>query len=331
VALVDSVAPQEAVPHDSTVRALIEVQEGPRHQVRLGFGYATVECFRVQSGWAAHDFLGGARTLDVSARVSKLGSAPTRTTGLNQFCNPFSGTWTIDTLNYTFGITLRQPAFLSRSHIATLGLVVERRSEFGIYTREAIGGNADLTLNARKSLPVTIGYSYSVGRTEASDAVYCVLFRLCDSTSRIFLRDRRQFGAVTLTVARDRVNSVLDPSRAASPPRRWCTPPPRRVTGAVRVQPRGDRDRQVLSHWTPDRIRLAGPWRGHSRARHSAHRAAGRLCAAGPAVLRRWSKLGARLWRNELGPPGSTSLRSGQYPGSTPSRPPRRGHGVAPA
>jgi len=52
-----------------------------------------------------------------------------------------------------------------------------------------------------------------------------VLFRLCDSTSRIFLRDRRQFGAVTLTVARDRVNSVLDPSRAASPPRRWCTPP----------------------------------------------------------------------------------------------------------
>jgi len=215
VMLVDSVAPQEAVPHDSTVRALIQLQEGPRHQVRFGFGYATVECFRVQSGWAAHDFLGGARTLDVSARVSKLGSAPPQTTGLNQFCNPFSGAWTIDTLNYTFGITLRQPAFLSRSHIATLGFVLERRSEFGIYTREAIGGNADVTLNARKALPVTIGYSYSVGRTEASDAVYCVLFRLCDSTSRIFLRDRRQFGAVTLTVVRDRVNSVLDPSEGS--------------------------------------------------------------------------------------------------------------------
>jgi len=215
VVLVDSVAPQEAVPHDSTVRALIQVQEGPRHQVRLGFGYATVECFRVQSGWAAHDFLGGARTLDVSARVSKLGSAPTQTTGLNQFCNPFSGTWTIDTLNYTLGITLRQPAFLSRSHIATLGFVVERRSEFGIYTREAIGGNADVTFNARGALPVTVGYSYSVGRTEASDAVYCVLFRLCDSTSRIFLRDRRQFGAVTMTVVRDRVNSVLEPSEGS--------------------------------------------------------------------------------------------------------------------
>src|SRR6266566_1139456 len=182
VALVDSAAPQETVLRDSTVRTLIQVLEGPRHQVRLGAGYATVECFRVQSGWTAHDFLGGARTLDLSARVSKLGAGtPQSTTTLNQFCNPFAGTWTIDTLNYTFGITLRQPAFLSRSNVGTLGLVAERRSEFGIYTRQAIGGNADVTLNARKAFPVTLGYSYSVGRTEASDAVYCVLFRLCDS------------------------------------------------------------------------------------------------------------------------------------------------------
>ena len=216
VTLLDSVAPQETVRRDSMVRTLIQLQEGPAHQVRIGFGYATVECFRVQSGWTAHDFLGGARSLDVSARVSKLGAGtPERTTGLNQFCNPFAGTWTIDTLNYTFGVTLRQPAFLSRSHVATLGLVAERRSEFGIYTREAIGGNADVTLNARGRLPVTLGYSYSVGRTLAADGIYCSLFRLCDEASRKFLRDRRQFGAVTISAVRDRVNSVLDPSEGS--------------------------------------------------------------------------------------------------------------------
>ena len=216
VVLVDSVPPQETVLRDSTVRVLIQVQEGPRHQVRIGFGYATVECFRIQSGWTAHDFLGGARTLDLSARFSKLGAGtPKRTTGLNQFCNPFAGTWTIDTINYTFGITLRQPAFLSRSHVATVGFVAERRSEFGVYTREAIGGNADLTLNARGRLPFTLGYSYSVGRTTAADGIYCSLFRLCDEASRKFLRDRRQFGAVSLTAVRDRVNSVLDPSEGS--------------------------------------------------------------------------------------------------------------------
>src|SRR3989442_2905100 len=216
VTLLDSVAPQETVRRDSMVRTLIQLQEGPAHQVRIGFGYATVECFRVQSGWTAHDFLGGARSLDVSARVSKLGAGtPERTTGLNQFCNPFAGTWTIDTLNYTFGVTLRQPAFLSRSHVATLGLVAERRSEFGIYTREAIGGNADVTLNARGRLPVTLGYSCSVGRTLAADGIYCSLFRLCAEASRKFLRDRRPFGAVTISAVRDRVNSVLDPSEGS--------------------------------------------------------------------------------------------------------------------
>jgi outer membrane protein insertion porin family len=216
VALVDSLAPQETVLRDSSVRVLIQVQEGPRHQVRLGAGYATVECFRVQSGWTAHDFLGGARTLDLSARLSKLGGGtPKQTTGLNQFCNPFAGSWTFDTLNYTFGITLRQPAFLSRAHVASLGVVAERRSEFGIYTRKAIGGNADMTINARGLLPVTVGYSYSLGRTEASEGVYCSLFRLCDSTSRAFLRERRAFGAVSITAVRDRVNNVLDPSEGS--------------------------------------------------------------------------------------------------------------------
>ncbi|MGH7520388.1 MAG: BamA/OMP85 family outer membrane protein [Gemmatimonadales bacterium] len=216
VVLVDSLPPQETVRRDSTVRVLVQVQEGPRHQVRLGAGYATVECFRIQSGWTAHDFLGGARTLDLSARFSKLGAGtPKSTTGLSQFCNPFAGTWTIDTLNYTFGVTLRQPAFLSRAHVATLGFVAERRTEFGVYTREAIGGNADMTINARGRLPVTFGYSFSVGRTTASDGIYCSLFRLCDEASRAFLRDRRQFGAVSFSAVRDRVNNVLDPSEGS--------------------------------------------------------------------------------------------------------------------
>ena len=216
VVLVDSIAPQEAVVADSMVRVQIQVREGQRHQVRTGAGYGTYDCFRVQSGWTAHDFLGGARTLDLSAKLSKLGAGtPKRTTGLNQFCNPFAGTWTIDTLDYTFGVTVRQPAFLSKSHLLTLGLAAERRSEFGIYTRQAVGGNLDLTFNPRGRLPVTLGYSYSVGRTTASEGVYCSIFRLCDEASRKFLRDPRQFGAVSVVVVRNRVNALLDPSEGS--------------------------------------------------------------------------------------------------------------------
>ena len=216
VVLVDSLPPQEATPTDSTVRVQIQVQEGQRHQVRTGAGYGTYDCFRVQSGWTAHDFLGGARTLDLSAKLSKLGAGtPPRTTGFNQFCNPFAGTWTIDTVDYTFGVTLRQPAFLSKTHLLTLGIAAERRSEFGVYTREAIGGNLDVTFNPRSRLPVTVGYSYSIGSTTASDAVYCSLFRLCDEASRKFLKDPRQFGAVSVIVTRNRTNSLLDPTEGS--------------------------------------------------------------------------------------------------------------------
>ncbi|HEY6092638.1 MAG TPA: BamA/TamA family outer membrane protein [Gemmatimonadales bacterium] len=215
VVLVDSLPPQETVRRDSTVRVLLQVQEGPRHQVRTGLGYASVECFRVQTGWTAHDFLGGARTLDLSGKVSKLGGTPKHTTGLNQFCNPFGGTWTFDTLNYSLGATVRQPAFLSRANVGTLGLVGERRSEFNIYTREAIGGTADLTLNARGRLPVSFEYAYSVGRTEASAGIYCSLFKLCDENSQKFLRERRPFGAISISAVRDRVNNILDPSEGS--------------------------------------------------------------------------------------------------------------------
>lgn len=214
VVLIDSLPPQGPVTSDS-VRIQVQVVEGPRHQVRIGGGYGSVECFRVQSGWSAHDFLGGARTLDVSGRVSKLGGVPKGSTGLNQLCNPFGGRWTFDTLNYSVGLTLRQPAFLARSHVGSLGLLAERHSEFSVYTKEAIGANADITFNARGRLPVTVGYGYSVGRTKASAGVYCFLFRLCDPASQDFLRKRRGFGAVSVTLVRDRVNNILDPSEGS--------------------------------------------------------------------------------------------------------------------
>jgi len=215
VVLIDSVAPQETTRRDSTARVLVQLLEGPRHQLRFGGGYGSVECFRVQSGWTAHDFLGGARTLDLSARVSKLGGTPKGSTGFDQFCNPFAGKWTFDTLNYSLGMTLRQPAFLSRSHTGTLGFLLERHSEFNIYTREAVGGNAEMTLNTRGRLPVTLGYSYSFGRTKASAGVYCSLFRVCVAQSQEFLRKKRGFGAATITIVRDRVNNVLDPTEGS--------------------------------------------------------------------------------------------------------------------
>src|SRR5438552_15128566 len=127
----------------------------------LGAGYGSLDCFRVQSGWTAYDFLGGARALDLTGRVSKLGVGSPTDAGLrSNVCHFLHDDPTSDTINYNVGLTLRQPAFLSPRHTASFALFAARRSEFNAYTRQAVGANLAVTFNARRTIPVTVGYSY---------------------------------------------------------------------------------------------------------------------------------------------------------------------------
>jgi outer membrane protein insertion porin family len=200
-------------PLGDSVGVLVRVAEAPRHRIRLGAGFASLDCFRTQAGWTAYDFLGGARSLDITGQLSKIGVGfPTDANFKQNVCRFLRNDPTSDTANYNATVTLRQPAFLSPRHTASFAVFAERRSEFRTYTRQAVGANLAVTLNARRNLPVTVGYSYSVGRTAADPAVYCSVFRVCNDSDQVFLANRRRFGAVTVTGVRDRVNSVLDPS-----------------------------------------------------------------------------------------------------------------------
>ena len=211
VQLADSTPPAD--PGDSTVRVVVQLREGSRHGVRVGAGYGTADCFRVQAGWTSYDFFGGGRTFDISGRVSKLGTGYPFDGGFSDnVCRALRHDVNSDTLNYTLTATLLQPFFLSPRHTASVGVFGERRSEVEVYTRQAVGVTAAVTFNARRRLPVSLGYTISVGRTTADAASYCSVFRVCDSADQAFLRDRRRFGAVTLTAVRRKVNAVLDPS-----------------------------------------------------------------------------------------------------------------------
>ena len=209
VVLADTTPP----PGDSTVRVVVRVSEAPRHRIRAGAGYGSLDCFRVQSGWTAYDFLGGARSLDLTGQLSKLGVGIPADAGFKQnVCHPLQDDPTSDTANYNATLTLRQPAFLSPRHTASFAVFAERRSEFKAYTRQDVGANLAVTFNARRDVPVTVGYGYSVGRTTADPVVYCTRFLLCNESDQAFLANRRPFGAITISGVRARVNSVLDPS-----------------------------------------------------------------------------------------------------------------------
>jgi len=214
VLLADSLPP--TAPGDTLVRVVVRVVEGAGHRILGGMGFGTIDCFRVQGGWTAYDLFGGARALDLTGSVSKLGVGRPTDVGLrDNVCQSLQADSTSDTLNYTVGLTLRQPTFFSPRHTARLGVFAERRSEFKTYTRQDVGVNPAVTINARRNIPVTIGYGFSVGRTTADAAVLCSVFRVCDANDQALLTSSRRFAAVTVSGVRNQVNSVLDPTRGS--------------------------------------------------------------------------------------------------------------------
>ncbi|HKV70714.1 MAG TPA: BamA/TamA family outer membrane protein [Gemmatimonadales bacterium] len=212
-----TVAPADSVaPDDSVVNVAVQVTEGPRHAVRGGIGYGSVDCFRAQAGWSAVDFLGGGRSLDLTGSVSKLGVGYPTNWGLEKnVCGYLLNDSTADTLNYTLSATLSQPSFLSPRHTGSLTLLGERRSEYRIYTRQDVGANVGVVFNAHRDVPVSVGYGISVGRTIASNGLLCALFQACDAQDQSQLVNTKRFAAVSATAVRDQVNSVLDPTEGS--------------------------------------------------------------------------------------------------------------------
>ena len=210
VTLLDTVPPPAG---QTTVGVLVRVAEGPRHRIRFGGGYGTQDCFRFQSGWSALGFLGNARVLDLSVRITKIGVGWPFNAGFdNNVCNPLEHDAQSDTLNYNVGLTLYQSSFLSPKHTASVGAFAERRSELNTYTRVQVGGNVGVTFNARRRVPVGLSYGYSTGRTDADAAVFCSVFSVCDAATQGYLKTRRPFASVTVSASRRTEDFPLDPT-----------------------------------------------------------------------------------------------------------------------
>ena len=63
---------QQQAPQDGVVPLRLSLTEGPQHEIRLGVGYSTDDGVRGLASWWDYNFLGGARQLGVSARISQI-------------------------------------------------------------------------------------------------------------------------------------------------------------------------------------------------------------------------------------------------------------------
>ncbi|MCZ6856490.1 MAG: BamA/TamA family outer membrane protein, partial [Gemmatimonadetes bacterium] len=203
-------------PGDSLVTVLVQVSRGRLNSVRVGGGYGTNDCFRTLASWTGRNFLGGGRSLALTAGFSKIGTGAPFNAGFEEnICRalaPDAGTERLD-LNYNLSASLRFPSVFSRRRSATVTVFAERFSEFQAYIREAIGFDVSVTQQTKWNIPVTLSYSLSYGSTKGADAVLCSLLSVCrleDAAS--FRRDRVKATASVLLV-RDRTNSPINATR----------------------------------------------------------------------------------------------------------------------
>ena len=199
---------------DSLLDLSLRVAEAKTRAARLGVGWATQDCGRVQGRLLDRGFLGAGRRLELSTRITKLGLgapadvAPALCSGALRR-DPFSAR-----LNYFVGASFSAARWFGTALTPTLSVYSERRGEPFAYLRETgIGALAEVARPVAARTQLSAGLQYENGRTTTDPVVSCTRFAQCRPEEYVLSLFGRGVGLVNATVAHDRTDSPLDPSR----------------------------------------------------------------------------------------------------------------------
>jgi outer membrane protein insertion porin family len=203
-----ALAPDSAQPNDSLLTVLVRLNESKMISLGVGAGWATLDCIRTQARLADRDFLGGARRLELTGRLSHLALCPkdVRDDSIS------------NRVNYYAAGTIRLRGLIGPHTLPSFTLFSERTSEFRAYVRETIiGGAAEVSRDLqprdlRPGLPLTLSYRAEYGRTTASPAVFCQLFNRCALADIERLQQNGSLQIFGASIVRDRSDQLLDPS-----------------------------------------------------------------------------------------------------------------------
>lgn len=217
IGLVDSM-PES--PNDSIVNVRVQAQlaEYPLRRARVSAGYGTLDCFRAMGSVDLFNWSGQGRRLEFRARTSQLGVGKPMDWGAERATCPQLADEDTSRLklNYNFAVTLHDPLLSWKGTTGMVTLFAERRTEFGAYLREAVGGEVALTRQIGTDLPLQVSYALSYGRTVATPATFCALLDVCAVDDMQIFSARRRRSVVALEVVRDRTNSLVDPTRGTA-------------------------------------------------------------------------------------------------------------------
>lgn len=202
----------EPGPADSVVDIRVQVTEAAPRTARLGGGASTTECFLAEGRLLHRNFLGGARRLELSGRLSNLfagrfdGSFPCTDTGTDP---------AFQVLNFRVRGEFRQPYFLSGRNRLTGAVFLERETVPGLFVRTSRGADLSLTRRLRSRMFATLSYRPELTsfQEESADIFFCVSFGFCQPEDIAVLTEARWLAPVALSWRYDRTDVPFQPTR----------------------------------------------------------------------------------------------------------------------
>jgi outer membrane protein insertion porin family len=209
----DSLQRDQADSSSATVE--VRISEAPLHVVEAAIGYGSIECFRAHSSWTDRSLMSGARRLSLQADVSKIGlGGPTYSPSIaSSICHAYAGDEFRKQLDYHLSADFTQPYFFSAHNQLALGVYADRTSEPGLFQRTARGGRIAVARLFRTQDIITWAIDLEHGQTTASPAIFCLALLVCEPSDIEQLSRFRWRDAFSASIARDRTDDVLNPTR----------------------------------------------------------------------------------------------------------------------
>ena len=204
-AIVETVDPAGVVP-DSVVPIEVRITEAEVHSLRLGGGWSKSDCLNAETRWTSRNFYGGARHLQLRARVSNL-AADQLQRGL---CTQ-SGVDEFGGANWLVSAEFSQP-LVGQTVALRSNLFFERQSLQDVFVRKSVGVDLSLSQALDPSTSLTLVYRPELTELEAAEVFFCITFLVCTPEDVFTLQEPNWLAPISVSVVRASTNNILNPT-----------------------------------------------------------------------------------------------------------------------